>query len=236
MAAKIVRYALIYNAFRKDRLSDYQSNTGWEEDNAFRRRTAYYDGFETKTVDGNEIVVASSNRNNAPGGDPYIPGDNNNKYLTYFVEEYMTANNLGAFDYNFFFPEESYTGFNILGSQAVNTNIVAENGIIHEVDEVSLPLVNLDQKLEQSPNYSIFRSLLEDNLVNYVFDQDVTTTYQNFTRNTDQVYVKVYDPALSFSPNNENFLKEADNDGQSDAYTLFVPQNGVLQDFIDEVL
>ena len=82
LANKIVRYALIYNAFRTERLSDYQSNTGWEEDNAFRRRTAYYDGFEVKTVDGNEIVVAGSNRNNAPDGDPYIPGDNNNKYLT----------------------------------------------------------------------------------------------------------------------------------------------------------
>ena len=236
MANKIVRYALIYNAFRTERLSDYQSNVGWEEDNAFRRRTAYYDGFETKTVDGNEIVVASSNRNNAPGGDPYIPGDNNNKYLTYFVDEFMATNNLGAYDYNFFFPEETYTGFNVLAAETVAADIIAENGIIHEVDKVSLPLVNLDQKLEQSPNYSIFRSLLEDNLVNYVFDQDATTTYQNFTRNTDQVYVKVYDPALSFSPNNENFIKEADNDGQSDAYTLFVPQNDVLQDFIDEVL
>ncbi|HAX16050.1 MAG: hypothetical protein CMF34_00385 [Leeuwenhoekiella sp.] len=236
LANKIVRYALIYNAFRTERLSDYQSNTGWEEDNAFRRRTAYYDGFEVKTVDGNEIVVAGSNRNNAPDGDPYIPGDNNNKYLTYFVDEYMTANGLGAFDYNYFFPGQSYTGFNVLGSAMVNADIVAENGIIHEVDEVSLPLINLDQKLETSSEYSLFRSILEDNLVNYVFDQDATTTYQNFTRNTDQVYIKVYDPALSFSPNNENYLKEADNDGQSDAYTMFVPENSVLQSFIDEVL
>ncbi len=45
LAGQIVRYALVYNAFRTDRLSDYQSDTGWEEDLAFRRRTAYYDGF-----------------------------------------------------------------------------------------------------------------------------------------------------------------------------------------------
>jgi len=236
MAAKIVRYALIYNAFRKDRLSDYQSNTGWEEDNAFRRRTAYYDGFQIKTVNGNSIVVASSNRNNAPGSDSYIPGDNNNKYISYFIDEYMSANGLGAYDYTYFFPNQPYTGFNVLAAQAIDTNIVAENGIIHEVDAVALPLINLDQKLEQSNDYSLFRSILEDNLVNYIFDQDATTTYQNFTRNTDEVFVKVYDPALSFSPNNENFLKEADNDGQSDAYTMFVPENTVLQQFIDDVL
>lgn len=236
LAAEIVRYALIYNAFRTERLSDYQSRLGWEEDNAFRRRTAYYDGFVKKIVNGNEIVVVGSNRNTNLSGESYIPGDNNNKYITYFVEEFMNAAGLGASDYNYFYPNENYTGFNVLGAEALETDIVAENGIIHEVDKVSLPLINLDQKLETSSDYSLFRSFLENNLVQYVFDQDATTTYQNFTRQSDQVYVKVYDPALSFSPNNENYIKEEDNDGQADAYTLFVPENGVLQQFVDEVL
>lgn len=236
MASKIVRYALIYNGFRTERLSDYQSAIGWEEDNAFRRRTAYYDGFQTKTVNGNAIVVAGSNRNNGPGADYYIPGDNNNKYISYFVTEYMDALGLSAFDYEYFYPESNYTGFNVLAGKTVQADIVAENGIIHEVDKVSLPLINLDQKLEESPEYSIFRDLLETNLVEYVFDQDATDTYQNFTRKSDEVYVKVYDPALFFSPNNENYIKEADNDGQYDAYTLFVPENTVFQKFIDDVL
>ena len=235
-AAKIVRYALIYNAFRTERLSDYQSRTGWEEDNAFRRRTAYYDGFQTKNINGQELIVAGSNRNNAPGADYYIPGDNNNKYITYFVQEYMDAIGLSAYDYNYFYPNESYTGFNVLKAKTLQADIVAENGIIHEVDKVSLPLINLDQKLEDSPKYSLFRELLETNLVNYVFDQDATTTYQNFTRTNKNAYVKVYDPALTFSPNNENYIKEADNDGQNEAYTMFVPENAVLQQFIDDVL
>ncbi|MBD0824470.1 fasciclin domain-containing protein [Aestuariibaculum marinum] len=235
-ASKIVKYALIYNAFRTERLSDYQSNIGWEEDLAFRRRTAYYDGFQEKVVDGSPMIVVGSNRNNVEGGDPYIPGDNNNKYITYFVEEYMNATTLGSYDYNFFFPNATYTGFNVLGGEVVNADIVAENGIIHEVNKVSLPPLNIDQKLEESPNYSLFYDLLEDNLINYVFDEEATTTYQNYTRSSDQVYVKVYDPALSFSPNNENFLKATDNDGQSDAYTLIVPENAALQVFVDEVL
>ncbi|MFI1743321.1 fasciclin domain-containing protein [Thalassobellus sediminis] len=236
MASKIVRYALIYNAFRTERLSDYQSRLGWEEDISFRRRTAYYDGFKEKTIDGSSLIVAGSNRNNAPGADYYIPGDNNNKYVTYFMEEYVTSLGLSPFDYNYFYPNSTYTGFNVLSGETVKADIVAENGIIHEVSKVSLPLINLDQKLEESPNYSIFRDMLETNLVNYVFDQDATTTYQNFTRKSEDAYVKVYDPALFFSPNNENYIKEADNDGQSDAYSLFVPENDVLQDFIDEVL
>lgn len=235
-ASKIVKYALIYNAFRTERLSDYQSSGGWQEDMSFRRRTAFYDGFLEKTINGTPMVIVGSNRNNSEGGDYYISGDNNNKYVTYFTEEYMNTSGLGSYDYNYFFPNDTYTGFNVLNAEVVQADIVAENGIVHEVSKVLLPPLNIDQKLEETSNYSLFRQLLETNLVTYVFDQEATTTYQNYTKATNQVYVKVYDPALAFSLNNENYLKEEDNDGQRDAYTLLVPENNVLQEFIDEVL
>jgi uncharacterized surface protein with fasciclin (FAS1) repeats len=235
-ASKIVRYALIYNAFRSDQLPDYQSGTGWEPNNAFRRRTAFYDGFETKTINGKPTVVVGSNRNNRPGAIYYISGDSNNKYISYFTKDYFTARSLSNYDYNFFYPNANYTEFNVLDGAVKEMDIIAENGVIHEVSKVSLPLVNIDQHLEGNVKYSLFRSMLENNLVNYVFNQDATTTYNNFTRKSDKVYVKVYDPALAFSLNNENYIKQSDNDGQSDAYTLFVPENAPLQQFIDDVL
>jgi uncharacterized surface protein with fasciclin (FAS1) repeats len=235
-AAKIVRYALIYNAFRTEQLSDYQSGAGWVIDNAFRRRTAYYDGFQTKTINGKPMIVVGSNRNNKGGTSYYVSGDNNNKYVSYFEKEFFAAQSLSAYDYNFFFPTASYTDFNIYGGSIKEANIIAENGIVHEVNKVSLPLVNLDQYLEDNSQYSLFRSLIQTNLVTYVFNQGATTTYHNFTGKSDNAYVKVYDPTLPFSPNNENFLKQADNDGQSDAYTMFVPDNTALQPFIDKVL
>ena len=231
-AAKIVRYALIYNAFRTEKLSDYQSAIGWEVDNAFRRRTAYYDGFITKTINGQPKVIVGSNRN----GSFYVSGDNNNKYISYFTTEYFAAKSLSSYDFNYFYPNAKYSGFNILDSNVTQADIVAENGIIHEVDKVNLPLVNLDQYLESKPEYSKFRQILEDNLVTYTFNQDATNTYHNFSGKSDNVYVKLYDQGLSFSPNNENFLKQADNDGQSDLYTMIVPDNASLQEFIDKVL
>jgi uncharacterized surface protein with fasciclin (FAS1) repeats len=230
-AAKIVRYALVYNAFREDQLSDYQGSKGWELDNAFRRRTAYYDGFLNKTIDGQSKVIVGSNRN---GG--YLPGDSNNKYITYFTDEYFTAKSLSSADFNFFYPNGEYSGFNILDSKVTEADIIAENGIIHEVDKVNVPLENLDQYLEQNSKYSLFRNLLEDNLVSYLFNQDATNTYHNYTGKSDNVYIKFYSPGLSFSPNNENYIKESDNDGQSDGYTLIVPENEPLQTFVDEIL
>ncbi|MDR7370195.1 fasciclin domain-containing protein [Flavobacterium aquidurense] len=235
-ASKIVKYALVYNAFRLEQLSDYQSAIGWEVDNSFRRRTAFYDGFLNKTVNGKPIVIVGSNRNNRGATTYYVNGDNNNKYLSYFEKEYFATKNLSTYDYNFFYPNSNFTNANVLGGHIEEADIIAENGVIHEVSQVSVPLLNLDQYLESNPNYSLFRSIVENNLVTYNFNQDATTAYRNYTGKSDQVFVKVYDATLAFSPNNENYLKQSDNDGQMDAYTLFVPDNNALQQFINTVL
>lgn len=232
-ANKIVRYALIYNAFKKDRLSDYQSSRGWIENAAFRRRTAFYDGFVTKTVNGQSRVIVGSNRN---GVNNYIAGDNNNKYVTYFTDDYFKENGLTAYDFNFLYPSKEYTGFNVLDSKVLESDIVAENGFIHEVDQVNLPLLNLDQYLEQNESYSLFQKIMQDNLVSYVFNQSATTAYYNYSGKTDNVYIKTYDPLLAFAPNNENFAKVDDNDGQTGSYTMIVPENAPLQTFIDNIL
>lgn len=231
-AAKIVRYALIYNAFRAEQLSDYQSGTGWVVDNAFRRRTAYYDGFQTKSINGVPTVVVGVNRNNGV----YFPADNNNKYISYFDKEFFAAKALSSADYNFFFPSSTYTGFNVLKGSIKESDIIAENGVIQEVTEVSLPLVNLDQYLDSNPKYSKFNELFQKNLVAYSFSQSESDAYRNFTGKSERVYIKYNDFTLPFQLTNENFLKEADNDGQSDAYTLFAPDNASLQIFIDKIL
>ena len=161
LAGQIVKYGLIYNAFRTERLPDYQSSGGWVENAAFKRRTAYYDGFKTQNIDGQERVVIGSNRNNTDGTNYYVSGDNNNKYITYFADEFLNARGYGAYDYNFFYPNNTLSPLNIMQAQAIDTNIVAENGIIHETDKVLLPPKNLDDYISQTSQYSLFYQLLE---------------------------------------------------------------------------
>ena len=235
LAGKIVRYALVFNAFKTDRIADYQSNLGWVPNQAFKRRTAYYDGFYKETVNGVERVVFASNRNNTTGaGTPYyVDGDNNNKYVPYFHEKYLAAKSLTAADYSYFYPNEPYTGFNFIGGSVKTADIIAENGIVHEVTKVSLPLPSIDQYLQGKPQYSLFKSILDKYLVTYEVNTLATRRYQILTGSSDPVYIKVYNRGLAFSPNNENYLKLTDNDGQSDGYTLFVPTNSVLQNFIN---
>src|SRR4029078_18143 len=85
----IVHCLLVYNAFNDDRLDDYQSNVGWVENAAFKRRTAYYTGFYKDTdLTGKPVVALASNRN---GNTSTISiNDNNNKYIPFFTNTYLS--------------------------------------------------------------------------------------------------------------------------------------------------
>ncbi len=233
-AREIIQYLLVYNAFAKDRLDDYQAPNGWIPSKAFRRRTAYYTGFYNDvTVDGTTLKAIASNRNYTQ----YNSADNNNKHISYFTSEYFADKNLAASDYTYFFPDVAYAGFNVMDSKVLEKDIVAENGVIHEIDNVLTPPLSMDQYLRTKPEYSEFRKLFEKYIVNFVPNADATSKYQILTGKSDQVFVKLYSKQLlSFSPNSENYLKLADNDAQQDCWSMFVPTNDVLLPYIKNVL
>jgi len=232
---QIVTYSLVYNAFPKERLDDFQSATGWVASSAFKRRTAnytfVYNGTDTT---GKAVKLIASNRNSVS----YAETDNNNKYIPYFLDEFMRSKNLSAADYNYFYPKTPYTGFNVADAIVTEQDIPAENGIIHVVNKVITALPSIDQYLEGKPDYSLFKSLFDKFLVQYVLNQSVTRRYQATTGSSDNVYTKVYSApfgSLAYSLNNENYLSSG-NDAQTEGYTLFVPTNAILQKYIQEVL
>lgn len=232
-ARQLVQYLLVYNAFAKDRLDDFQANTGWVPSRAFRRRTAYYTGFYSdQTAAGTAVKAIAANRN----GLNYVSADNNNKYVTYFTDDYFAQKGLIATDYTYFFPETAYTGFNVMNAKVVEKDVFAENGMIHEIDNVFTSQPSLDEYLRTKPEYSVFRNLYEKYMVSFVPNTDATTRYQILTGKSDQVFVKQYSSLLAYAPNNENFLKQSDNDGQQDCWSLFVPTNDALNAYLKNVI
>ncbi|WP_345950225.1 fasciclin domain-containing protein [Mucilaginibacter sp. PAMB04274] len=234
-ARKIVTYCLVYNAFQTNHIADFQSTAqpvGWVANAAYKRRTAYYDGFYTGTgPDGANSTLLSSNRNGS-----YLLNDNNNKHIPYFYSTYMTARNLTESDYKYFFPNSTYNGFNVVDAQVLSRDILAENGVIHEIDRVVLPLPNLEDQLASNPQYSLYKRILERFMVTYATSNDINNRYRILTGKSNNVYVKFYNPTLAFSPNNENFLKTQENDAQSDGYTMFIPTNDVLYKYLNDVV
>lgn len=230
-ALQIVRFCLVYNSFNRDRLDDYQSSAGWVADNAFRRRTAYYDLFDTVNVSGTRMVTVAANRNGA-----YVSSDNNNKHISYFTQPYFSAKGITEADYKYFYPNATYTGLNVMDAAITQADIAAENGTIHVINKVVQSQPSIEQYLKAQAKYSVFRNLLERYMVSYTESADATDRYNVLYGGTNKVFIKFYSPSLGFSPNNENYLKQQDNDGQSNCWTLFVPENDVLVPYLKSVV
>jgi uncharacterized surface protein with fasciclin (FAS1) repeats len=236
-ARAILQYLLVFNGATEADLTNYQSNTGNVPNLAFKRRTAYYAGFYKDTsYTGAAYTAVASNRNNTGASVPYISTDDNNKYITYFTDTYLGTHNLSAYDYNYFYPSSAYSGFNVMDARVLEKDIIAQNGVIHIIDKVLTPMQSIDEYLRNKPQYSEFRKLLEKYVVSFVPNISATTKFNLVTGLNNLVYVKVYSGLLSFSPNNENFLKVEDNDGQKDGWSIFVPTNAALDNYINTVL
>src|SRR5690606_4956361 len=212
VAELIVLYALVYNACQTNHISDYQSTGCWEEGTGRRIRTAYYEFFQKEIgkIEGieKENLEGSTKRSQRMvnfGTPYYVESDNNNKYVTYFHELYRQMNGLSVDDYQFFYPTLGASNFYFMGGTVAKVDIIAENGVIHEVDAVTLPRPSLDQYLQEHDEYSFFRdSILQQFFVTYEYSPTASKTYEYRTGQVAEVYIKAYDPMLTFSPNNEN--------------------------------
>lgn len=237
-AQSVVQFLLVFNGFEQDRIDDYQSNLGWVVNSAFKRRTAYYTGFyKDTTVAGQPLVAIAANRNNIGGSNGnYVPADNNNKYIPFFTSDYFSAQGLSAADYAYLYPNSAFSGFNVGNAKITEKNIAAENGVIHIIDRVVTPMMSIDQYLRSKPEYSELRNLFNTYMVQFLQNADATHRYQVLTGRTDDVFVKIYSFLLAFSPNNENYIKLQDNDGQRDGWSLLAPHNDSLAKYINTVL
>jgi len=228
-AQKIVKYALVYDAYRKDALTNWQQSSGPDTSIAYKRKTAYYNWV---SKEGDSLILAA-NRNGS-----YVETDNNNKYIPYFIDNYFAYQGLSSYDYNFFYPKSTYSGFNVANASVITSDIPAENGLIDEIDQVIVPLPSLEEYLNSSDEYSEFRRLLKK-VISYQSNANITERNYALTGHTDSVYIKYYDAGnvlgLAFSPNNENYML-ATTDAQTDGYGMAIPTNAALIPYETQIL
>ncbi len=267
-AKRIVTYSLIYNASKTDHIADFQgvvpgSPPGYQPNQAFKRRTAYHEDVDTTTLTVNNIPnaqpqllnqtinIVSTNVNGAINAtNPYVVNDFNNKYIPYFTSSinpsfpnggYFDRAGLSASDYNYFYPNSAFTGFNVIDGAVVNADIICENGVIHEVNTVVTPLPNLDEYLASNAIYSHFKQLFDKYMVAYVQDNNFTHLNQVKTGSSAPVYIKTFPgipgvgAGLAFALNNESILGVGTS-GQTLTYGLFAPANTQLDAYVNSVL
>ncbi|NLT04385.1 MAG: hypothetical protein GXY09_11050 [Bacteroidales bacterium] len=172
---------------------------------------------------------------------------NNYKYLPAFTSAFFNsyAPSLTAFDYSVFYPGLTYTGKNIQGGVVLRSDIRAENGIIHEVSTVNMPLKNIADVLNE-PENGLFKSLVDvkDINGNYLFRNytEVTspTTLKALQKimpndDIDRIYIKFY-TNLTYSLNLENVLDFGTETylPEKAGYTLILPKASALREYMNK--
>lgn len=252
---KIVSFSILQSYWLSENLGDiFTGSTGsrYSTGDGLKKQTYFYNTIY-KDADFSNRWVIDQNVNSTT----FSSATYNYKYFPVFMQAYFSKSNLSVSDLNEFFPGIDYvvgqttpTGIigNILNGKIVKPNLIARNGIAHGVSAVNLPLDNMDKYL-QKPEYSAFKSLLDFKDLsgtyvykNYTEDVTLTERYKLLrpNDNIENVYVKSYNTSgtqpLSFSPALDLIINGTVNTTLSDGYTLFVPQNEVLADYINNRL
>lgn len=247
---KIVAYSIVYSRWTYDKLAYRFVNSQYEL-GAFKRKTVHYAlPYQDPDYDNNWVFDENA-RGTISGtyNDYQITfSAQNYKYLPVFTNEYFNSfpTPLTAEDYNTFYPNAVFTGKNVQDGEILTENMLAENGIIHEVSRVNEPIDNIERLLK-APQYNSYNSLLNYKTVSgdYVFKNywDVTLSstpklleaFQKMLphENISAVYVKRFPSDMGFSPVMENiFSEDGSNVTEASGNTLFVPENNALDDYI----
>jgi uncharacterized surface protein with fasciclin (FAS1) repeats len=247
-AEKIVAYSMLYNRYELNHLTDILSN-GWDTLSSVKKRTPYYETIhrEYDAFRGDSIWVVnpltSSNDNISV---LFSPKDHTYKYLPFYMDRYFGARQtpLTAADYNTFYPNATYTGRNVQGASVATADMLASNGVAHEIDGVNEPLPNLEDIIFGDARYSKFRALLELKnpikeplFYSYATTFGMTQYFQSMypDRNISSVFVKWYTLDVPF--NCERFYNPQDDvSPESEGYTAFIPNNEAIDKFVEDKL
>lgn len=149
VAARMVSSWMLYNAYPCDSISNKLTgfNT-WERGTAFKHQTPSYDVLRQVEVNGKQTYVYDSYlgtftlNNNAPTL-------NNYRYLPVFTQRFLSANSISSADWqsvvgSTFSPYGNYLSAGIVEVSAGSGDLYCQNGVIHLVNKVVMPLENMD--------------------------------------------------------------------------------------------
>lgn len=252
---QIVSYSVLQSYWLSENLGDLFTgtvNNAYNSGDGMKKQTYYYSTiYQDSEFENNWVIDQNTNSST------FSTGTYNYKYYPVFMDSYFSKANLSEIDYSEFFPNVPYMiGMtktegvvgNVVNGYIVNPNFKARNGIAHEVSVLSLPMQNMDKILQQD-DFATFKSLIDFKDLSgayvyksYVEDVALTERYKVLrpTDNISSVYVKSYATSgpqpLAFSPAVETIYNDGDNTTLSDGYTLFVPDNTVLTEYINKRL
>lgn len=230
---EIVAYSICYSAFPSDTLGI---------NGTFKYKTQYY-ALPYRDPEYNNAWVVDQTKTTSD----WISSSNNYKFMPVFTTAFFNSFSpaLTSTDYNIFYPGVTWSGKNIQGGEIVNADMRAENGIIHEVSTVNMPLDNIADILNR-PENSLFKSFVDakDVYGDYLFRTYLEVTSPSLLKtlqkimpyeDINRIYIKYYN-GLTYSLNLENVYDYGSTSYRPEktGYTLILPTNAALSDYLSK--
>jgi uncharacterized surface protein with fasciclin (FAS1) repeats len=259
MAAEIVSYTMLYNAYPCDSIGNtLDGYNTWTQGGAYKHQTPSYEVLARDYVKGDSIWVY-----NYMGGTT-ATAVNNYRYLPVFTKSYWKENSLTESDYNTFYSTSDGSNWsdlgNVLGAQiqAVSDgsgDLYCENGVIHLMDKVVLPLKNLDRMIidyaEETDLPDNVKGGAWATLKKMLYHRTGSGSYQflsytqnaNWTHYFEKMYperdlstlqLRTYLNSIPFALNQESYSGSVDGDNAyNSGATLFVPDEAAMSDYLN---
>lgn len=236
LANQIVSYSIVYNNYSFDRLTDVLS-AGWDTLTSIKKKTAYYETIHQENYMGKNIWVWDVPANT------FRFGEQNYKYIPFYLSRNFEKNRTAAQaaeDYGYFYSTP-YTGSNVQSASIVTKDLLAENGVAHEVNEVLEPLPTFE-KLLNDPDYSRLKELVNAKgptgtpyFIGYLYDKTVTDQWAKAmpNKNISEVYMKYYGGLAIFL--NSDKYGTSDKEAEQGGYSLFAPNNAAITKFEESI-
>ena len=259
VASDIVSYTMVYNQYEALHLGDIWEGATWEGNvgQSFRKQTPSYKTLykELRPGDTDSIYVYEQYAG-------VFNQDNfGHRYLHIYTPAYFKAKALNSNDYTTVYPNSSWseTVGNVHGASIVKGDIYASNGVVHELDAVvEVPRTIDEMIVEYGASSNVERpaegwSVMKDILYNkyadgsyqfltYTEDKQASIYFQRMYPEKEAelatVYGRDYNGALlAYLNYNENVASaDATERTESSAYTLFLPNEQVFNDYINNTV
>ncbi len=237
---KLVGFHLLYYSFDKDKLVNFRPNEGdGATDDQKEINAGLYYKFRTRSQD--PVSVTEPSRMMLSDGS--LVDTSGVSVEVYHLERFIPVFSYAMFNtliidakynYEYFFPESSWTGdngFNVSDASVTEYAVPAKNGYLYMVDRVIRPLETIHTELEQNSEYSLFLRLY-DQAAYFAADEDLTSTYGG---GTHTYYQRLYQNTSFRVPNIDSEWPVNDymqmSALSSTAYSVFAPTNAAFNEF-----
>lgn len=177
--------------------------------------------------------------------------------MIHFMPKFMQYNGITSHDVDFLTNHEikSNTGAFINGKVITEKDVTCQNGYIHVVEDVPVPLDNMANVINNNPNFSIYKRLL-DRFSYPQYSRALSEEYERLYGVKDSVYVRRYfndhgkhnitqldaidggatvNNVLPYDPGWNRFVYESSNNDitfQTDAAVMVVPNDEAMLKYL----